>query len=249
MLIRLSMSSVNLMQADSDRGKLILFRILTHCPNGEGDNTMVAQTENHRNELLENNRESLDDWFDRRFDERFIGQMERFQSEKTPSLSIMVTKGTLDWAYPPFIIASTAAALGWDVTMFFTFYGLALLKKNLALQISPLGNPAMPMRMPFGPKWFREMEWKIPNLIMAGVPGFEHLATAMMKKTIVQKGVAPIEELRAICIESGVRLIACQMTVDLFGWHRDDFIPEIEEWAGAASYLAVARESHTSLLI
>nr|MBS0019683.1 DsrE/DsrF/DrsH-like family protein [Gammaproteobacteria bacterium] len=175
--------------------------------------------------------------------------MERTQSEKVPSLSLMVTKGTLDWAYPPFIIASTATALGWKVTMFFTFYGLALLKKELALQISPLGNPAMPMRMPFGPKWFREVEWKIPNLIMGGVPGFEHMATAMMKKTIAQKGVAPIEELRAICIESGVKLIACQMTLDLFGWHRDEFIPEIEEWAGAASYLAVARESNTCLLI
>lgn len=210
---------------------------------------MVAQTDNLWNELLENHSEPLNDWFDKRFDERFISQMERTQSEKVPSLSLMVTKGTLDWAYPPFIIASTATALGWKVTMFFTFYGLALLKKELALQISPLGNPAMPMHMPFGPKWFREVEWKIPNLIMAGVPGFEHMATAMMKKTIAQKGVAPIEELRAICIESGVKLIGCQMTVDLFGWHRDEFIPEIEEWAGAASYLAVARESNTCLLI
>lgn len=210
---------------------------------------MVAQTDNLWNELLENHSEPLNEWFDKRFDERFISQMERTQSEKVPSLSLMVTKGTLDWAYPPFIIASTATALGWKVTMFFTFYGLALLKKELALQISPLGNPAMPMRMPFGPKWFREVEWKIPNLIMGGVPGFEHMATAMMKKTIAQKGVAPIEELRAICIESGVKLIACQMTLDLFGWHRDEFIPEIEEWAGAASYLAVARESNTCLLI
>ncbi|MGC1955577.1 MAG: DsrE/DsrF/DrsH-like family protein [Gammaproteobacteria bacterium] len=210
---------------------------------------MVAQTDNLWNELLENHSEPLNDWFDKRFDERFISQMERTQSEKVPSLSLMVTKGTLDWAYPPFIIASTATALGWKVTMFFTFYGLALLKKELALQISPLGNPAMPMHMPFGPKWFREVEWKIPNLIMAGVPGFEHMATAMMKKTIAQKGVAPIEELRAICIESGVKFIGCQMTVDLFGWHRDEFIPEIEEWAGAASYLAVARESNTCLLI
>lgn len=210
---------------------------------------MAAQADNLWNELLEKHSQRLNDWFDRRFDERFITQMERLQSEKTPSLSIMVTKGTLDWAYPPFIIASTATALGWEVTMFFTFYGLALLKKKLSLQISPLGNPAMPMRMPFGPKWFRDVEWKIPNLVMAGVPGFEHMATAMMKKTIAEKGVAPVEELRAICLESGVRLVACQMTLDLFGWHRDDFIPEIEEWAGAASYLAVARESDTSLLI
>lgn len=210
---------------------------------------MAAQIDNLWNELLEHHREPLNEWFDKRFDERFTDQVQRRASEKTPSLSIMVTKGTLDWAYPPFIIASTAAALSWEVTMFFTFYGLGLLKKELALQVSPLGNPAMPMHMPFGPQWFREVEWKIPNLVMAGVPGFEHLATALMKKTIAQKGVAPIEELRAICIESGVRFIACQMTVDLFGWHREDFIPEIEEWAGAASYLAAARASHTNLFV
>ena len=228
----------------------LLIQLLTHCgQNGEGDDTMLAQTENLWDDLLKKHSDSVNDWFDRRFDERFSTKTARLESEKTPSLSIMITKGTLDWAYPPFIIASTATALGWEVSMFFTFYGLALLKKKLALQISPLGNPAMPMHMPFGPKWFREVEWKIPNLIMAGVPGFEHMATAMMKKTIAQKGVAPIEELRAICIESGVKLIACQMTVDLFGWHREEFIPEIEEWAGAASYLSVARESRTNLLI
>ena len=60
-------------------------------------------------------------------------------SEK--SLTIIATKGTLDWAYPPFILSSTAAALGYNVTMFFTFYGLQLLKKDLSLSVSPLGNP------------------------------------------------------------------------------------------------------------
>lgn len=210
---------------------------------------MVTHTDNLWNEILAHHSQSLNDWFDKRFDERLTAQMERLKSGKVPSLSIMVTKGTLDWAYPPFIIASTATALGWQVTMFFTFYGLALLKKKLTLQISPLGNPAMPMRMPFGPPWLRDVEWKIPNLIMAGVPGFEFLATAMMKKTLAQKGVAPIEELRGICIEAGVRLIGCQMTADLFGWHRDEFISEVEEWAGAASYLAVAREANTSLIV
>ena len=60
-------------------------------------------------------------------------------SEK--NLTIIATKGTLDWAYPPFILSSTAAALGYNVTMFFTFYGLQLLKKDLSLSVSPLGNP------------------------------------------------------------------------------------------------------------
>lgn len=208
---------------------------------------MATRTEDAWKELLETQSAQLDMWFDRRFDERFQHSMEKLESTKVPSLSLMVTKGTLDWAYPPFIIASTASALGWDVSMFFTFYGLGLLKKDLSLQISPLGNPAMPMKMPFGPQWFRGIEWEIPNLIVAGIPGFERLASALMKKTLTDKGVAPIVELREICIDSGVKLIACQMTVDLFGWDREEFIPEITEWAGAASYLSITREADTSL--
>ena len=69
-------------------------------------------------------------------------------------------RGTPDWAYPPFILASTAAALGWDVSIFFTFYGLNLLKKDISdLKVSPLGNPGMPMKMPFGPDWFKAVSY------------------------------------------------------------------------------------------
>lgn len=175
------------------------------------------------------------------FAEQFARHMHQWEQARTPSLSIMVTKGTLDGAYPPFIVGSTASALGWEVTMFFTFYGLTLLKKKLDLRVSGLGNPAMPMKMPFGPSWFRGVEWQIPNLIMAGVPGFEWLATGLMGKTLRDKGVAPIAELRTLCVEGGVRLVGCQMTRDLFGWAEEDFIQDVTEWAGAASYLAVAR--------
>jgi peroxiredoxin family protein len=186
---------------------------------------------------------NLNSWFD----ERFALKMAEWRETRTPTLSMLVTRGTLDWAYPPFILASTAKALGWDVTMFFTFYGLGLLRKRLDLKISPLGNPAMPMKMPFGPPWFRGVAWKIPNLLMAGVPGFENMATSLMQETLRQKGVAPVEELRQICIETEVKLMACQMTVDLFGWQKEDFIPEIAEWAGAASFLTVARDSEVCL--
>lgn len=206
-------------------------------------------TEHPGNNVHPDTREALDAWFERRFDQRFAEKIAESTAAKTPSLSILVTRGTLDWAYPPFIIASTAAALGWQASMFFTFYGLKLLKKDLDLTISPLGNPALPMKMPFGPTWFRDVEWNIPNLFMAGIPGFERMATAMMKKTIRDKGVAPIEELRAICIESDVRLIGCQMTVGLFGWSRDTFIPQVAEWAGAASYLQIAQEADVSLFM
>jgi hypothetical protein len=75
-------------------------------------------------------------------------------------------------AYPPFILASTAAALGWNVSVFFTFYGLNLLKKDLGgLKVSPLGNPGMPMKMPFGPEWFKHISWNIPNAVLARMKG------------------------------------------------------------------------------
>jgi len=195
------------------------------------------------NDFVSTNADSLNRWFD----ERFALKTAKLRENKTPTLAVMVTRGTLDWAYPPFILGSTAKALGWNVTLFFTFYGLGLLKKELDLKISALGNPAMPMRMPFGPAWFRGVEWKIPNLVMAAVPGFESFATSLMRETLRQKGIAPIEELRDICVETEVRLIACQMTVDLFGWRKEDFIEEISEWAGAATFLAVAHETDLCL--
>ena len=195
--------------------------------------------------LAEMSADELNAWFDDRFSENMAQQ----EGDKPPRLSIMVTKGTLDWAYPPFIIASTAAALGWEATLFFTFYGLALLKKDLKPNISPLGNPAMPMKMPFGPQWFQGIEWNMPNLLMAGVPGFERLATSLMKMTVKNHGVASIPELRELCIEAEVNLVACQMTVDLFGWKKEDFIPEVSEWAGAATYITNAQGADITLFV
>ena len=196
-------------------------------------------------ELLQKHGAALDAWFD----ERFAKKLKEVEDNKTPSLSIIATKGTMDWAYPPFILASTASALGWDVNVFFTFYGLELLKKELHLEVSPLGNPSMPMKMPFGPKWFKDVNWNIPNLVMAGVPGFEKMATGLMKKTVKNCGVASVQELRDVCVEAGVNLVACQMTVDLFGYKREDFIPEVKDWIGAASFLPIAQKSDVCLFI
>ena len=162
-------------------------------------------------------------------------------------LAIIATKGTLDWAYPPFILASTAAALDYSVEIFFTFYGLQLVRKELSvLKVSPLGNPGMPMKMPFGPKWFRGINWNIPNAIQAIVPGFESFATILMKQTIANNGVATIEELRSMCQEAEVKFIACQMTVDLFGFEHSDFIDGME-YAGAAAFFEFAGESDVCL--
>lgn len=164
-------------------------------------------------------------------------------------LAIIATKGTLDWAYPPFILASTAGALGYDVQIFFTFYGLNLLKRDLGgLKVSPLGNPGMPMKMPFGPKWFRGINWNIPNAVQAVVPGFESLATGLMKQTIQQKGVASIPELRQLCLDADVKFVGCQMTVDLFGFEHADFIDGIE-YGGAATFFEFAGEADICLFV
>ena len=191
----------------------------------------------------------MDAWLDKKLDELLPKKLEEIDAQKTPSMSIIATKGTLDWAYPPFILASTAAALGWDVTVFFTFYGLLLLKKKLAAEVSPLGNPAMPMKMPFGPKWFQDFEWPMPNLLMAGVPGFEKVATGLMKKTFKNKGVATVEELRELCLEADVKMVACQMTVDVFGFDASEFIPEVTDFVGATSFLPVAQKSDVSRFV
>jgi peroxiredoxin family protein len=197
--------------------------------------------------------ETLDEIVNRRLAELLPQKIEealRARAEsKTSSLAIIASKGTLDWAYPPFILGATAAALGWEVSIFFTFYGLNLLKKDVSgLKVSPLGNPGMPMKMPFGPEWFKAINWNIPNLVQAGVPGFENLATTLMQQTIKNNGVASIEELRGLSQEAGVKFIACQMTVDLFGFSHEDFIDGLD-YAGAATFLPVAKEADVTLFI
>jgi peroxiredoxin family protein len=159
--------------------------------------------------------------------------------ENQKKLALIATKGTLDWAYPPFMLASTAAALGYEVQIFFTFYGLNLLKKKVNLKISPLGNPGMPMPMGMD-KWF-------PTLATA-LPGMEGMMTSMMKKKMKSKGIASVEELRDLCIEADVKLIACQMTVDLFDFEKDDLIDEIE-LGGAATFFEFAGEADVSLFV
>ena len=163
-------------------------------------------------------------------------------------MALIASKGTLDWAYPPFILASTAAAMEMEVAVFFTFYGLTLLKKDIKAKVAPATNPAMPMKMPFGPKGFQDFEWPMPNILMGNVPGFETMATSLMKQTFKNKGVATIEELRDICIESDVKLIGCQMTMDVFGFEKDDFVDGVDI-GGAATFLEFAAESDIQLFI
>ena len=155
------------------------------------------------------------------------------------SLAIIATKGTLDWGYPPFILSSTAAALGYDVQIFFTFYGLQLLKKDINVKVSPLGNPGMPMPMGMD-KWF--------PVLGTAIPGMESMMTAMMKSKMKGKGVASLPELRSLCLEADVKFVACQMTVDLFDMSTSDFLDDVE-YGGAATFFEFAGESDICLFI
>jgi len=158
-------------------------------------------------------------------------------SEK--KLAIIATKGTLDWAYPPFILASTAAALGYEVEIFFTFYGLQLLRKDMNLQVSPLGNPGMPMPMAMD-KWF--------PVLGTAIPGMQSVMTMMMKSKMKAKGVASVDELRELCLEADVKMVGCQMTVDLFDFTHDNFIDGVE-YGGAATFFEFAGEADITLYI
>ena len=151
-------------------------------------------------------------------------------------MAIIATKGTLDWAYPPLILASTAAALGMEVQVFCTFYGLSLLRKDLSgIKISPLANPAMPMPVP------------MPVFVQM-LPGMGAMATMMMKNKMKAKGVASLDELRSLCLEAEVKFIACQMTVDLFEFQPGDFIDGIE-FGGATTFLDFASTADIQLYI
>lgn len=159
---------------------------------------------------------------------------------KEKSMTIIVTKGTLDWAYPPFILATTAAAMGVNTTMFFTFYGLGLVMKKLDLKVSPLGNPAMKMPM-------MGMHMAMPNMI-GMLPGVTAMASGMMKNMIKKKGVASIPELREMAQEADVKMIACQMTLDLFELNKDDMIDGVQ-LGGAATWMENALKSDINLYI
>ena len=152
-------------------------------------------------------------------------------------MTIIASKGTLDMAYPPLILATTAAAMDMEVTIFFTFYGLEIIKKQNAdrLKVSPLGNPAMPMPVP------------IPALV-AALPSMQAIATSMMKSMFKKHGVATLGQLLDAAKESGVRLIACQMTMDVMGIKQEDMIEGVE-FGGAAAWMDVAADSQVNLFV
>lgn len=155
-------------------------------------------------------------------------------------MTIIVSKGALDEAYPPFILATMGAAMGVEVTMFFTFYGLSLLRRRLDTGVSAIGNSAF--RFSFAGRHAR-----VANMLSA-LPGFEGELGDHMKRMFRRTRVADLEELRALTIEAGARVIACQMTMDLFGWAESDMIDGVS-LGGAATYMEDALHSRVNLFV
>ncbi|MFN2152083.1 MAG: DsrE/DsrF/DrsH-like family protein [Anaerolineales bacterium] len=148
-------------------------------------------------------------------------------------LAIIAGHGTMDAAYPPLILATSAAAMDMEAAIFFTFYGLEILKKGKAdkLKVAPIANPAMPM--------------PVPNII-GMLPGMTAMATMMMNSMMKKANVAKVSELLDMALEFDVRLIACQMTMDVMGIKREDMIDGIEI-GGAATFLEFASQNAIAL--
>lgn len=150
-------------------------------------------------------------------------------------LAIVASKGTLDMAYPPLILATTAAALGWDVSVFFTFYGLDIInrKRNKHLQVPPLANPAMPV--------------PVPNIIGA-IPGMTAMATMMMKSWMKKARVPTVDEMITMCRDGGVQMIACSTTMGVMGVDQSDILEGLD-CGGAAAFLDYAAEADVTLFV
>jgi peroxiredoxin family protein len=157
-------------------------------------------------------------------------------------LALIVSKGTLDQAYPPLVMATTAASMGWEVAIFFTFFGLDIVHKERMpkLSVSPVGNPAMPPPM-------KKVPVHIPTLVGA-LPGMKSAATKMMKSWIHKANLATIPELLEIANELGIRMYACNTTLNVMGVSKEDLIDGVE-FAGAPAFLDFAGDSDVQLFI
>ena len=154
---------------------------------------------------------------------------------KPKRLALVASKGTLDQAYPPLILATTAASLGWEVGIYFTFYGLDILHQDRfeKLKVASLANPAGPI--------------KVPNLLGA-VPGATAAATRVMKSWMKNSNMPDLPEFVDMAQGLGVRFFACATTMGVMGVDESDLIQGCDI-AGAAAFLDFAAESDVQLFV
>ena len=154
--------------------------------------------------------------------------------EKRNKMVIICSKGSLDMAYPPLMLATTGAAMGMEVHLYFTFWGLDMITRKTvdSLKISPVGNPALPM----------------PN-ILGMLPGMTSMLTSMMQKKMDKIKMPSIREMIKTAKESGVKFHACSPTLDMMDLKREDLIPEVDDIIGAATYLELASEDAITLFV
>ncbi len=149
-------------------------------------------------------------------------------------LMIVVSKGTLDMAYPPLILAQIGAAMGLEVGLFFTFWGFDIIRKDRVdnLKVTPVGNPSMGM----------------PN-ILAILPGMTAMATNMVKKKIKELNMLTIRDMIKECKDLGVKFYACSTTMEMFGLKREDLIDEVDDVVGATTFMNMAMEDAVVMFV
>lgn len=150
-------------------------------------------------------------------------------------IALVASKGTLDQAYPPLILATTAASLGWEAGVYFTFYGLDIIhaKRSRRLKVASLANPSGPVQL--------------PNLLGA-IPGATAAATAVMNKWMKDAKMPPVSEFIEMAKGLNVKFFACSTTMGVMGVEEKDLIDGCLI-AGAAAFLDYAAAADVQLFI
>ncbi len=171
-----------------------------------------------------------------------LAEMEEAKKNRPKRLALIASKGTLDMAYPPLILSSTAVSLGWECRIFCTFYGLDIVNKHKlpTLKVAPVGNPAMPEPI-------KGVPFQVPN-ILGVLPGSTALGTALMKSWFNRARIPPLKELIDVTLEGGGELVACATTMGVMGVTKEDLLPGVGI-LGATAFLDYASEADISLFI
>ncbi|MHB1863848.1 MAG: DsrE/DsrF/DrsH-like family protein [Gemmatimonadaceae bacterium] len=138
-------------------------------------------------------------------------------------VAIICSKGTLDMAYPGLILANAARMMGIEAVLFFTFWGLDMVREKTVDSLKPgiVGNPATHM----------------PTLV-SGLPGMSTMAAVMMRKQIKRIDVPRVRELLETLDDAGAEMYACQMAMEMMGLTKADLVPQIRDSITAMDFFA-----------